>query len=67
MGAGQRAVRSRMLVIRGMDYVIAAKALGISDFQIMFRHLVPNVIAPRLVQVILILAFALMAESGLSF
>ena len=67
LGAGQRVVRSTMLVKRGMDYVIAAKALGSSDFQIMFRHLVPNAIVPRLVQVTLILAFALLAESGLSF
>ena len=62
-----RVVRSTMLVLREMDYVMAAKALGISDLQIMFKHLVPNAIAPWLVQVTLILAFALLAESGLSF
>ena len=62
-----RIVRSTMLVLREMDYVVAAKALGISDFQIIYRHLVPNAIAPWLVQVTMILAFALLAESGLSF
>ena len=62
-----RVVRSTMLVLREMDYVVAAKALGISDFQIIYRHLVPNAMAPWLVQVTMILAFALLAESGLSF
>ena len=62
-----RIVRSTMLVVREMDYVVAAKALGISDFQIIYRHLIPNAIAPWLVQVTMILAFALLAESGLSF
>ena len=54
-----RIVRSTMLVLREMDYVVAAKALGISDFQIIYRHLIPNAIAPWLVQVTMILAFAL--------
>ena len=62
-----RIVRSTMLVLREMDYVVAAKALGISDFQIIYKHLIPNAIAPWLVQVTMILAFALLAESGLSF
>ena len=62
-----RIVRSTMLVLREMDYVVAAKALGISDFQIIYRHLIPNAIPPWLVQVTMILAFALLAESGLSF
>jgi len=62
-----RVVRSTMLVLREMDYVVAAKALGISDFQIIYRHLVPNAMAPWIVQVTMILAFALLAESGLSF
>ena len=62
-----RVVRSTMLVLREMDYVVAAKALGISDFQIIYRHLVPNAMAPWLVQVTMILAFALLAEAGLSF
>ena len=62
-----RIVRSTMLVLREMDYVVAAKALGISDFQIIYRHLIPNAMAPWLVQVTMILAFALLAESGLSF
>ena len=62
-----RIVRSTMLVLREMDYVVASKALGISDFQIIYRHLIPNAIAPWLVQVTMILAFALLAESGLSF
>ena len=62
-----RVVRSTMLVLREMDYVVAAKALGISDFQIIYRHLIPNAMAPWLVQVTMILAFALLAEAGLSF
>ena len=62
-----RVVRSTMLVLREMDYVVAAKALGISDSRIIYRHLIPNAIAPWLVQVTMILAFALLAESGLSF
>lgn len=62
-----RVVRSAVLVLRENVYVEAAKALGVSDWRIMIKHLLPNALAPWLVQVTLILAYALLTEAGLSF
>jgi peptide/nickel transport system permease protein len=62
-----RVVRSSVLVLREMQYVEAAQSLGVSSNRIMLRHLLPNALAPWLVQVTLILAFALLTEAGLSF
>jgi peptide/nickel transport system permease protein len=62
-----RVVRSSVLVLREMQYVEAAQSLGVSTLRVMARHLLPNALAPWLVQVTLILAFALLTEAGLSF
>jgi peptide/nickel transport system permease protein len=62
-----RIVRSSVLVLRELAYVEAARSLGTSTWRIMLRHLLPNALAPWLVQVTLILAFALLTEAGLSF
>ena len=62
-----RVVRSSVLVLREMDYVLAARALGVPTWRIMLRHLLPNALAPWMVQVTLVLAFALLTEAGLSF
>ena len=48
MGAA-RFVRAEFLSLREQDFVTAARALGISDWRIIFRHMVPNAIAPVLV------------------
>lgn len=41
-----RIMRSQVISVRGMDYVRAARALGATDLRIMFRHILPNAIAP---------------------
>lgn len=62
-----RVVRSSVLVLRELAYVEAAQSLGSGRIRIMAKHLLPNALAPWLVQVTLILAFALLTEAGLSF
>lgn len=62
-----RVVRSSVLVLRELAYVEAAQSLGANKVRVMLRHLFPNALAPWLVQVTLILAFALLTEAGLSF
>jgi peptide/nickel transport system permease protein len=62
-----RVVRSSVLVLREFAYVEAAQSLGVPPWRIMLRHLLPNALAPWLVQVTLILAYALLTEAGLSF
>ncbi|MCJ9752841.1 ABC transporter permease [Neorhizobium sp. BETTINA12A] len=62
-----RIVRASTLVIRELPYVEAAKALGISTFHIMTRHVLRNLISPILVQGTFLFASAMLAEAGLSF
>jgi len=62
-----RFTRSEFLRIRGLDYVTAALALGVSTRKIMFRHILPNALAPVLVSVVLGVAGAILTESSLSF
>jgi peptide/nickel transport system permease protein len=62
-----RFTRNEFLKVRNLDYVTAATALGLPDRRIMFRHILPNALAPVLVSVVLGIAAAILAESGLSF
>ena len=62
-----RLVRGTFLAIREMDFVTAARGLGVSDSRIMMRHIFPNAIGPVIVEATLGMAWAIMAESGLSF
>ncbi len=62
-----RLVRSQVLVLRGAEYVQAARALGAPDRRILFRHLLPNVRAQVIVAATLGMAGAIMAEAALSF
>ncbi|MEX2541242.1 MAG: ABC transporter permease [Trueperaceae bacterium] len=62
-----RVVRSSVLVLRELAFIEAAHATAIPARRIIIRHLMPNAIAPWLVQVTLILAYALLTEAGLSF
>ena len=66
MGAA-RFVRAEFLSLREQDFVTAARALGISDWRIIFRHMVPNAIAPVLVSATIGIATAILTEAGLSF
>jgi len=66
MGAA-RFVRAEFLSLREQDFVTAARALGLSDWRIIFRHMVPNAIAPVLVSATIGIAGAILTEAGLSF
>jgi peptide/nickel transport system permease protein len=60
-------VRSTVLSLRELDYVAAARALGRPDFGVAIRHILPNCLAPLLVQGTFIFAYAVLAESILGF
>jgi peptide/nickel transport system permease protein len=62
-----RFTRSEFLKVRNLDYVTAAVALGVPTQRIVVRHILPNALAPVLVSVVLGIAAAILAESGLSF
>ena len=62
-----RFVRAEFFSIREQDYVVAAKALGIPEGRIIFRHMVPNALAPVFVSATIGVASAILTESGLSF
>jgi peptide/nickel transport system permease protein len=66
MGA-TRFVRAEFLSLRDQDFVTAARALGVGDWRIIFRHMVPNAIAPVLVSATIGIASAILTESALSF
>lgn len=62
-----RIVRGQVLVVRQLEYVQAARALGERDYRIITRHLLPNCIAPVVIAATLGVAGAIMAEAALSF
>jgi peptide/nickel transport system permease protein len=62
-----RIVRSVTLVVRELDYVQAAQALGAADARILARHVLPNCLAPIIVQATFIFADSVLAEAALSF
>lgn len=66
MGAA-RFVRAEFLSLREQDFVTAARALGVSDWRIIFRHMIPNAMAPVLVSATIGIATAILTEAGLSF
>lgn len=62
-----RLVRGQILSLKNMDYIQAAVASGLSDFRIIFRHLLPNMMTPLIVHSTFGMAGAIVAEAGLSF
>jgi len=62
-----RLVRGEFLTQRGLEYVVAAQALGIPKKRIIFRHVLPNALTPVLVSATFGIAGAILTESGLSF
>ena len=62
-----RTVRSQVLSMKEMDYVLAARAVGASSKRIIFRHIAPNCFATYLVLATYYLGFAIILEAGLSF
>jgi peptide/nickel transport system permease protein len=62
-----RLVRAQVLAAREKEYVEAARALGASDWRIVTRHILPNIIQPVIVQAAIGMAGAVLAEATLSF
>ena len=62
-----RFVRAEFLSLREQDFVLAARALGVNTYRIIFRHMMPNAIAPVLVSATIGIATAILTEAGLSF
>jgi peptide/nickel transport system permease protein len=62
-----RLTRGQTLTVRSSDYVVAARGLGAPAVRIMRQHVIPNILAPVLVQISLTMAAALLTEAGLSF
>ncbi len=62
-----RVMRGQVLKIREYDFVQAARALGASNFRILFTHIMPNAIQPLIVQISLGMAGVVLSEASLSF
>lgn len=62
-----RLVRGQFLTLRSREYVEAARAIGVPDGQIIFRHILPNAMAPVMVAATLGVGSAILSEAGLSF
>lgn len=62
-----RLVRGQVLALRDLEYVQAARALGASHNQIVMKHILPNTMAPIIVQASIAIPAAILAEAGLSF
>ena len=62
-----RLIRAQILAQREMEYVTAAKAMGISELSIVFRHIMPNVFSILLVSMTLDFATCMLTESTLSY
>jgi peptide/nickel transport system permease protein len=62
-----RVVRASTMVIRELPFIEAAQAVGLPTHRILWRHVVPNLLSPLLVQLTFIFANALLAEAALSF
>jgi len=62
-----RLTRAEFLKLKETEFVMAARALGASRLRIMFRHILPNALAPVLVPISFGIAAAILIESGLSF
>ncbi len=62
-----RLARAQVLAAREEEYIVAARSLGAGSVRLMFLHLLPNIIAPLIVQATLGMAGVIIAEAGLSF
>jgi peptide/nickel transport system permease protein len=62
-----RLVRAQVMAVREREYVDAARALGASGLRIFFRHILPNIVQPVLVQASIGMAGVILAEATLSF
>ena len=66
-GGFARVVRGQVLSLREWEFITAARAIGANDLRIMFRHIMPNIVAPVIVMSSLMMADAILIEATLSF
>jgi len=62
-----RLVRGSVLVLKEQEFVVASRAGGATDVRLMTRHILPNCLAPILVQITLAISVAILIEAGLSY
>jgi peptide/nickel transport system permease protein len=62
-----RITRGQVLSLRNMEYIQAAKAVGVKDMRIIFGHILPNAVGPLIIQSTLAMASGILAEASLSY
>jgi peptide/nickel transport system permease protein len=62
-----RLTRGSFLELRGREFVVAAQALGARDRRLVLRHILPNTLAPLIVQATTSFPVAILAEAGLAY
>jgi oligopeptide transport system permease protein len=62
-----RLTRAQLLTLREQEYVTAARSIGANEWVIALRHLLPNALAPLVINITLAIPSAIFAEAGLSF
>jgi ABC-type dipeptide/oligopeptide/nickel transport system permease subunit len=62
-----RLARGQVLLVRELPFIEAARSVGVPATRIMFRHILPNIMAPVLVQITIAVGIAILVESGVSF
>jgi peptide/nickel transport system permease protein len=62
-----RLTRGSVLSAKEQEYIVAARAIGVSDTSLLFKHMLPNVVTPIIVYGTFAIAAAIIAEAGLSF
>lgn len=62
-----RIVRGSTLSVKKLEYIDAIRAMGSSDIRIIFKHILPNIVSPIIVQATLYIASAIITASALSF
>jgi peptide/nickel transport system permease protein len=62
-----RVARGSVLLLKGLEFVEASRSLGVGHARLIFRHILPNAIAPSLVQLSLAFSWAILTEAALSF
>ena len=62
-----RIVRASVLGVRALDFVEAARAIGMTELRVLWRHVLPNVAGPLIVRLTYVFATAILAEAALSF
>ncbi len=62
-----RVARGPVLAVKEMDFVQAGRGLGASSARLMLKHILPNILAPLIVQISLALSWSLLTEASLSF